>query len=405
MFRKNDMKNQKDNIEKIFDSESNIDVDLILGYIDNTLTQPELHKIEKALISDPFLSEAIEGLRLLPDNDRKLFIYNLLGKEPSKKLNIEIHPMAWKIAAVTIVAISSIYFISTIDFNSTSESLAHQEIATEETPAEESSSTKSVQKPINNTPIAIENNDSLIHNDLADIVAEANNEENEEDIESATLITKKEINKDVEITLLETESLDLNEPSPVAEEERLINTGSVSRSANSNEKAGDTYFESKAKKTTAPRSNDQIAKGMIETLKRKGIVEASHSTSEDQSNLSKKEAKALASYDEGLDAYNRGNYHASVKRFEEAYKQNKSLPEVRYYLSTSYLYGNNNIGKAEKVFKDESTGKYTQEKQWVKALIELGEGKTKNAKEILQQISKSGSKFKSEADKLLLEIE
>lgn len=402
MFRKNDMKNQKDNIEKIFGSESNIDVDLILGYLDNTLPQAELHRIEKALISDPFLTEAIEGLRLLPDNERKLFIYNLLGKEPSRKLNIEIHPMVWKIAAVTVVAISSIYFISTIDFNSTSESLAHQEMATEEAPAEASKSTKSKQETaLKNNAIQFTNTDSLINVELANIVAEAN----EEELPPAEEITKKEIVKDAEDALQETESIALNEPipAPAIMENDINSTGSISRSADSFEIEEDSYAE--AKKSISPRSNDQIAKDMIETLKRKGIVEASHSTSEDQSNLSKKQASALASYDEGLDAYNRGNYHASVKRFEEAYKQNKSLPEVRYYLSTSYLYGNNNISKAEKIFKDEHTGKYTQEKQWVKALIELGDGKTKNAKEILQQIAKSGSKFKSEADNLLLEIE
>ena len=402
------MKHQKDNIEKIFGLESNIDVDLILGYLDNTLTPHERHKIERALIDDPFLNEAIEGLKLISEDQRKVFIYKLLGKEPSRKLNIEIHPMVWKIAAVTIVAISSIYFISTIDFNSTSESLAHQEVTTEESPSEEPNETpKSIQK--NKTVISdkkISSDDSTMNFHLANIVAEANDEELELEEESIELLAKKEVSKEAKAKITKTETLALNQkvpaPEPSLQEEEL--TGAVSRGANSFDMDGESSAGPIAKKALV-RTNEQIATDMIQTLKRKGIVEASHSTSDDQSNLSKKEASALSSYDEGLEAYNRGNYHASVKRFEEAYKQNKDLPEVRYYLSTSYLYGNNNISKAKKIFKEESTGKYSQEKEWVKALIDLGDGKSKDAKETLEKIASSGSKFNAEAKKLLLEIE
>lgn len=399
------MKHQKDNIEKIFGSESNIPVDLILGYIDNTLTKPELHKIESQLINDPFLTEAIEGLRSISEEERTLFIYKLLGKEPRKKLNIEIHPMVWKIAAVTIVAISSIYFISTIDFTSTSESLAQHEVATEEeTPQDE----PRISKPTRNSDLKFEEtqqseHDSIINVDLANIVAEANSTPGEAVAEETNAI--KTLKKEAKATTLqETEEMEINAPAPALNGEDM-NTGSMSRSANSADMENDSFAQKTAKKAVATRSNDQIATSMIQTLKRKGIVEASHLASDDQSDLSKKEASALASYDEGLDAYNRGNYPASAKRFEDAYKQNKSLPEVRYYLSTSYLYGSNNISKAKKVFKEENSGKYTDEKQWVKALIELGDGKSKNAKEILEKISKSGSKFKSDAEKLLLEIE
>lgn len=393
------MKPQKDKLEKIFGTAPFIDVDLIIGYLNNTLNTTDLHKVESALIDDPFLTEAIEGLKELPEEGRTGKIYALLGREQKKQIQLNIPPMAWKIAAVTIVAISSIFFISTLEFKAT------EEVAQQlEAPAEEPEKTedKLEVETTNNASDSIEK----------EVVITSDSDTELEDEKTAATIVAAELAKEEKPTTKIPDPSSKPKVAPMMEQDDYLETNSISRSlaADEVEMEMEEYQPIVAAKKVAPasqpaRSTNDISKGMIKTLKERGIVEASHGYSAPDDKLSSKEKEALAKYDEAIDAYNRGNYHASVKAFEDAYKQDKNLPEIRYYLSTSYLYGNNNVDKAKKIFKNENTGKYAPEKQWVEALIYLGDGKTKNAKETLENISKSGSKFKTEADKLLLEIQ
>lgn len=398
------MKHQKDKLEKIFGATPFIDVDLIIGYLNNTLNEHDLHTVESALIDDPFLTEAIEGLRELPEEGRTGKIYALLGREPKKQIKLDIPPMVWKIAAVTIVAISSIFFISTLEFKSTEEVAQQIEAPAEEPDKRQSTTVEEISK--SNTEIV--NKEATTSSDK--------NEDVEDDKTAAAIVLAELAKEDkaTEQKLLKTpEAAGKPKAELLAGNSHAPEMEVVSRSMSADNAVMEMEeHEPSAAKKVAPspvsqptRSTNDISKGMIKTLKERGIVEASHGYGTADDKLSTKEKEALAKYDEAIDAYNRGNYHASVKAFEDAYKQDKNLPEIRYYLSTSYLYGNNNVDKAKKVFKNESTGKYAPEKQWVEALIYLGDGKTKNAKETLENISKSGSKFKSEADKLLQEIQ
>lgn len=403
------MKHQKDNIEKIFGEAPIINVDLILGYINGTLTPVELHKIEKILVDDPFFNDAIEGLKDIPEEQRKTLVYEILGKEPSKQFKLEIHPMVWKIAAVTVIAISSIYFITLIDFTSVSEEVAMQEAPTEEKPSNVPTPERKSKGKIIFTEPNLDSTTLQQDSAMSEIALAMEDNAEMEMIELSPkpeVIAPSIVEVNEEMELAEDSFMDAEGNAANVEADYAV-TGSVSRSANVEGLAykEDLQVLSKSKKAiSAPRSNNAIAIDMITTLKRKGIVEGSHSSSSDKSSLSKKEASAQSSFEEGLAAYNRGNYHSSVKRFEEALKQNKNLPEIRYYLATSHLYGNNNVSKAKKVFKIDNTGKYQAEKEWVDAIIELGDGKTKNAKEKLQKISNAGGKFKKDADLILSEM-
>ncbi len=151
---------------------------------------------------------------------------------------------------------------------------------------------------------------------------------------------------------------------------------------------------------------------MIKTLKGKttssnynvmGAV--SRSVSDNQGELSKKEATALENYTLGVSAFNKGDYNDSQQKLETAYKKDSDVGDVKFFLAASYLCGSNNFSKAKKVFQAENTESLTEEKQWLQAIIYLNEGKVDVAKSQLEIISTTGSpSFKQEAVNVLKEL-
>ncbi len=117
---------KKNNIDKIFKNEPYLNADLILDYLDNKLNPEKKHKVEKALIDDPFLLEAIEGLEEMSSEYRKTIIYDLLGKEQKEAVVIPYKLIG--IAAATIIGISTIFLITKSLLDSSTQTVAYQEV-------------------------------------------------------------------------------------------------------------------------------------------------------------------------------------------------------------------------------------------------------------------------------------
>ena len=397
----------QNHIEKIFKNQSHINVDLILGYLDNKLAPEKKHLVEKALLNDPFLSDALDGLNTLSHEDRNRIVFELLGKEQKEPVVIPYRLIG--IAAATIIGISTIFLItrSLLSTTATSETLAHQEV-------------REVSKKKSETPQEL----PALRPSESQVL-----EESKESESIAGVISEEDANepeKELEVKIQEPAAL-AEKPKPIAvamspnksiafdsvKSDEFAYQEVVSRGGNEDIQFSEEVV-SKAKKEVTQKTPQQIALSMIPTLKSKivssnytvvgAISRAQGMDKVEIESLSKKEAEAMDNYIQGITAFNKGDFKEALNKLETAYKKDNSLGDVKFYLTATYLCGDGNISKAKKVFVPENTQTFTQEKQWIQSVIYLNEGKVDVAKMQLEKLSETSSYFQAEAEQILEQL-
>lgn len=392
---------KQNNIDKIFKSEPYLNADLILDYLDNKLAPEKRHKVEKALIADPFLSEAIEGLEQMSSEHRKTIIYDLLGKEQKEAIIIPYRLIG--IAAATIIGISTIFLITKSLLTPSTQTIAYQETK-EEVDENRQKGIKEVApaRKVTEEP-EIEANgesDEITDNNAAE---EEASEPEEEIVEQAPVAIE-----------------DMKRPQASASKKKAIAADSMQAvqvlkqgKENASQMAVVASDEEKPiaeVKSDPQKTPQELALTMIKTLKSKtssssynvtGAISRSAAEGE-VADMSKKEANALENYALGVSSFNKGDYKDSQEKLETAYKKDSNVGDVKFFLAASYLCGSNNFSKAKKVFQADNTQSLTQEKQWLQAIIYLSDGKVDIAKSQLEKIATTGnSSFKEEADTIL----
>lgn len=390
------MKQAKDHIELLFGKENTPSPTTILAYLEGTLSPSDTHKVERVVSSDPFLSDALEGLEFLPPEERKLAVFNLIGKE--LKEPIQFNPRIAIAAAIGLILVGTVYLSTQLLISD--ENNVAQEISSEK--IEQKKVTTPPKKPTLSTPIITTNetpSDSLVLVPEEDIVLEIEEEELEL-VSSNILLEEKDISNDegtISRSIDDSESFMDLEEEPQSAPEILANEMMAEKEL--------------SKKMESVQSNQSLALSMIKSLRdnsHTASYQVDGSTMRKKADqvtegkqLKKKDTELANSYALGVEAYNTGNYFQAVKRFNEVYKKSSSLGDVRYYLATSYLYGNNNIERAEKVFKMQNTSTLVIEKKWVQAMIYLNINKTGKAKNLLLEISSSSHGLNTSAKQLL----
>jgi tetratricopeptide (TPR) repeat protein len=108
-----------------------------------------------------------------------------------------------------------------------------------------------------------------------------------------------------------------------------------------------------------------------------------------------------ATYQEGIQQFNTGNYKEAEQTFGEVIKSNPDNYDAVYFEGVSSYINGNNI-KAEQNFdKLLKKGAYSEGSKWYKANILLKKGKTDEAKKILIELSGASGIFKERAVKKL----
>jgi hypothetical protein len=83
----------------------------LIKYLEGNLSDAEKHQVEKAMIDSDMLSDAVEGLQSLPDNQRIPTIQNeldarlkkYLAKRNKRKERQKIKGLYWVIVAILII--------------------------------------------------------------------------------------------------------------------------------------------------------------------------------------------------------------------------------------------------------------------------------------------------------------
>lgn len=378
----------ENNIDKIFKNESFLTVDLIMDYLDDKLTPEYKHKVEKALINDVFLTEAIEGLEAMSSEERKTVLYNLLGKEQKEARVIPYKLIG--IAAATLLGISSIFLITRSLLTPTEETIAYKEVIEEKK--------ESIEQIVKNKQASELTKNEVYESEPIEELDQAV-EEIEEEVKETTTKEVEEVIKPL--------------ASPLQKKVSAFDSTHIQHSSKQIDKNTPELVnietdkeELKVKEAELPKQSPrELALNMIQSLKKKSLstsYNVNGSTLQpviqgEISELTKKEASALDNYTQGVTAFNNGDYSESQKKLEAAYKKNNKVGDIKYFLAASYLCGSNNFEKAKKVFQLENPQALTQEKQWLRAIISLNEGKSDEAKIHLEKLALSNSAFKQEA--------
>lgn len=382
----------ENNIDKIFKNESFLTVDLIMDYLDDKLTPEYKHKVEKALINDVFLTEAIEGLEAMLSEERKTVLYNLLGKEQKEARVIPYKLIG--IAAATLLGISSIFLITRSLLTPTEETIAYKEVIEEKK--------ESIEQIVKNKQASELTKNEVYESEPIEELDQAV-EEIEEEVKETTTKEVEEVIKPL--------------ASPLQKKVSAFDSTHIQHSSKQIDKNTPELVnietdkeELKVKEAELPKQSPrELALNMIQSLKKKSLstsYNVNGSTLQpviqgEISELTKKEASALDNYTQGVTAFNNGDYSESQKKLEAAYKKNNKVGDIKYFLAASYLCGSNNFEKAKKVFQLENPQALTQEKQWLRAIISLNEGKSDEAKIHLEKLALSNSAFKQEATTII----
>ncbi|MEI6312018.1 MAG: carboxypeptidase-like regulatory domain-containing protein [Bacteroidota bacterium] len=417
-----------------------IEQDILLRYVDGTASSEEIRIVESAIKEDPFLEEAIEGLKSVTDKNVLNIHLASISEEISQKTNfyptkaakiINLPNLPFKAIisiAASIIIISGTYLIAhnliksnkeiaqNSDNKNDKESTTKEVILDEKTviinPAEKSKEALNTEVKTQeiNTGVA-EDKEVNQTTPYSISTAPAANTDKQTATYSWTMPTTT-TGSDVVANknIIKGQVLDSKTKTPIAGVNVI--SGKVSTLSSQN-----GYYEIalddgvKDLEFSQPGYQDQAKK--LTTSGSKTInVELNKSFESDIVATTKQEKTSEEStkdnsvsitddFKKGLDEYSNQEYEKAIVSFNKVLQKNPNSPEANYYNGLANYNTNKNtkaLGYFNKVIK--ANNKYSLDAKWQKAQILLQQNNYTEAEPILEEL-KNTSKYKSQADALL----
>lgn len=397
------MSNKKD----IFNKEhQEFTFEILQQYINGNLPADQVRLLEKAMIDDPFLADAVEGLSEQNGVDSKKIIErinkNILPSNPSK-----VRPLWIPISLAASVIVAFVLIYNTMPNREYKmESLEVSDSTSMESETATSSSTEPSTIVVDSTRLPIAVTDFKISSPLS----------NKAEPCPPTPIENRNGYSQNTLETIE-EKLPAVQPTPKGEDALKFST--LKEEAGNSVIINDADNE-KNNESLALASSDKIVKDMI-------IIAENEIFNREPSQISKKEIdkkaskenkkkdcincpdvtssyqdaqeRAILSKELGIKKYKQQKWTEAKDLFESVLKQNSKDEQAQALLMIC------NLQLDEQLTTPKESNKATDMNQWIKAISLIKNGKTDVAKSLLMEIATSSSSFGIKAKEVLSKLE
>lgn len=416
-----DLKHIKSLIEQ---SDSHISYDVMEKYIAGTLTYKEQHDVEKEVLANDMLADALEGLREARSNvarenieDINRYIDGLVGEQKNRKISY--YKLAGIAAAAILLIVSSVAIVDlTADRG---ESLAKTEASTEEYRKDIKPTSQRKEKQLYQEGKAYEwkKPEEEKSEDEENVVLKEAEEEvlSEPEEIAAELDSSEEIVAVGDSYQISPDSLTLTfagastavttSDSNIEEKEAITlnNTYAVSESR--------SMTNNKIKKPEAQIALEIIAYGKLSspTLTKKEVRQGDPAYGKDSYNyktVDKTDQERAAGNGanflaEAVEAFNKGDYKSAASKFDIVLSSDPNNEKANIYGGVAHLKINNPV-RAEDLLEKVSTATYSSHAEWYLSAAYIQNGKTNKAEKILKKLDQS-SVYKDKAVEMLDQLQ
>ncbi len=416
---------KKIDLNNIFSETDCIPEQILFDYQDNKLSSKERYVIEKHLANCEICSDAIEGLALIKNRNKirksLKYINTAIDRHSYQKKTKTISiNMPTKLAiAATITILIGISFLFTHYLRN-----YNDKVLAENTIKTDNNQVNNYLSPV----IAVDSEDTkhktIINNNKFKVLPERNTiivdgiveEEKYFSIIPNTIEIPKEDLKDIK------SDDSINTKSPVVFKNDLAKTTTddntlVYEVQVNEEKVAESQLDADKVAGGMTVKNDKKDESSgYKKEKEKNVLSISDIVS---SNVKRNEGNAPSTaqnqnnsvitneiYNQAIEKYNIKEYIVAKQMFEQILINDKFNYNAKYYKSLCLFYledNNNAIIEFNELLKNKN-GIYYDSLKWFKALALIKNGAKKEAKKILEEIIKSNSTFKNDAEQKLKEI-
>ncbi len=345
------------------------------------------HNLEREMISDPFLSDAVEGYENTTNKDKvktylKEINYTISPKDKSDDRKM----IAIRIAAILLVLLlisgGALYLFDSI---STSPNLADTKIKSEGLPFE--NQMKDTSTKVASTPMI--NADTVQQLAIASSTPEKKNSK-PTPIEN-TMATRGIQSESEEIQIEDNLAFD-------DEEKKADKDNPIEQTLPASSKTNSIAIDDQ-------KEDLKVSRSLSESTNGKGESKKKMKSNADSFGAPNMEVAKTNTLEEGIIQYNQSNFREAKLIFDGMLTNQPSNQEALFYSGmTEYRLGNNELA-LKKLTKVSNNSRHYDEARWNKAMIYLALGKNGDAKKLLKQLAIPGNGYSEKANEELKKMD